>query len=139
MSLAELSAVEAPGSSVGSAGRAAAPLPSVLLDLWLRQKQPSGDLITPHAGNLTAPMRDEKASGTDEHSSWRHSAALRLPGEALRRAFVSAPPTASVPVAVRSLQMTTFSHQSQLRSTPGIPDSTSFHCYLPLRLLLLFP
>lgn len=59
LSLAELSAVEAPGSSVGSAGRAAAPLPSVLLDLWLRQKQPSGDLITPHAGNLTAPMRDE--------------------------------------------------------------------------------
>lgn len=59
--------------------------------------------------------------------------------EALRRAFVKAPPMVSVPVAVYSLQMTTFIHQSQLRSTLGIPRSTSFQCYLSLLLLpLLF-
>lgn len=46
----------------------------------------------------------------------------------------------SVPVAVYSLQMTTFIHQSQLRSTLGIPRSTSFQCYLSLLLppLLFF-
>lgn len=38
----------------------------------------------------------------------------------------------SVPVAVYSLQMTTFIHQSQLRSTLGILSSTSFQCYLSL-------
>lgn len=49
--------------------------------------------------------------------------------EALRRVFVRASllPMVSVPVAVFSLQMATFIHQSQLRSTPGIPRSTSFH------------
>lgn len=44
-----------------------------------------------------------------------------------------------VPVAVYSLQMTTFIHQSQLRSTLGISRSTSFQGYLSLLLLpLLF-
>lgn len=53
--------------------------------------------------------------------------------------FVKAPLMVSVPVAVYSLQMTTFIHQSQLRSTLGIPRSTSFQCYLSLLLLhLLF-
>lgn len=56
-----------------------------------------------------------------------------------RCVFVTAPLMVSVPVAVYSLQMTTFIHQSQLRSTLGIPRSTSFQCYLSLLLLpLLF-
>ena len=58
--------------------------------------------------------------------------------EALRRVFVRAPLMGSVPVAVYSLQMATFIHQSQLRSTLGIPRSTSFQCYLSLLLPLLF-
>lgn len=52
--------------------------------------------------------------------------------------FVKATPMLSVPVAVYSLQMTTFIHQSQLRSTPGISRSSSFQCYLSLLLPLLF-
>lgn len=58
--------------------------------------------------------------------------------EALRRVFVKAPLMVSVPVAVCSLQMTTFIHQSQLRSTLGMPRSTSFQCYLSLLRPLLF-
>lgn len=58
--------------------------------------------------------------------------------EALRRVFVNAPLMVSVPVAVYSLKMTTFIRQSQLRSTLGIPRSTSFQCYLSLLLPLLF-
>lgn len=54
--------------------------------------------------------------------------------EALRRVFVRALLVVSVPVAVYSLQMTTFIHQSQLRSTLGIPGSTSFQCCLSLHL-----
>lgn len=58
--------------------------------------------------------------------------------EALRRVFVNAPLTVSVPAAECSLQMTTLIHQSQLRSTLGIPSSTSFQCYLSLLRPLLF-
>lgn len=59
--------------------------------------------------------------------------------DALRGAFVTAPRMVPVPVAVYSLQMTTFIHQSQLRSTLGISRSTSFQGYLSLLLLpLLF-
>lgn len=59
--------------------------------------------------------------------------------EALRGAFVTAPRMVPVPVAVCSLQMTTFIHQSQLHSTLGIWRSTSFQGYLSLLLLpLLF-
>lgn len=72
---------------------------------------------------------------------WRHSFGDAAADEALRRVFVKAPLMVSVPVDVYSLQMTTFIHQSQLRSTLGIPRSTSFQCYLsltPLHLLFFF-
>lgn len=51
--------------------------------------------------------------------------------------FVKAPLNVPVPVAGYSLQMATFIHQSQLRSTLGIPRSTSFQCCLSLLRLLL--
>lgn len=62
------------------------------------------------------------------------------PREAVRGAFVTAPLMLLVPVAGWSLQMTTtFIHQSQLRSTLGMPRSPSFQGYLSLLLLpLLF-
>lgn len=59
--------------------------------------------------------------------------------DALRAAFVTAPPMVRVPVAEWSLQMPTFIHQSQLRSTLGISRCASFQGYLsPLLLPLLF-
>lgn len=58
--------------------------------------------------------------------------AMRLSVERRAASLSELPSVVRVPVAVYSLQMTTFIHQSQLRSTPGIPRSTSFQCYLSL-------
>lgn len=57
---------------------------------------------------------------------------MRLSVERRAASLSELPSVVRVPVAVYSLQMTTFIHQSQLRSTPGIPRSTSFQCYLSL-------
>lgn len=75
---------------------------------------------------------------SQSESFWGTKSGAAAAGDAQRRVFVKAPLMGSVPVAVYSLQMTTFIHQSQLRSTPGISRSSSFQCYLSLLLPALF-
>ncbi len=95
------------------------------------------DLPAP-CGQLNGTIWCDETDLTDGTVSGDTKSGDAAADEALRRVFVNAPPMVSVPVAVYSLQMTTFIHQSQLRSTLGILRSTSFQCYLSLLRPLLF-
>lgn len=83
--------------------------------------------LRPYYSVETTRRRDPMCDGTglnQSRSFWRPDFCVRAAAadEALRRVFVNAPLMMSVPVAVYSLLITTFIHQSQLSQHAGNPE-----------------